>query len=395
MNNLISKHPSPNRKLAARVAACGVTVALAAGCGGGGGKSSPKPQVTVSGGASSPGTLPTSAAGDTTGTPALAGGVTPKYPLLPTPIPAYTGKDLAKWTDPMKAASDRGLKVWIETDLVGAWLTGPDAFTKAVSKVGAEAQTPGVVGFKIADELGQPGQKTTTSPQQAMLFLHDARAALNSVAPGKLILVDIIGFDLGCVPGSSSSWQKKCVESNGAADASMSLDTIGQIVDSGYIDELNVTTYMQDAAKYQKTFGVSLADAQRAAFAEIKNRHWDTKVVVNTRKAFSFPTDKIADANAAAALVGDFIDVPITAGAKAVDTWAFSQKYAKSPSGTVSQMSPGSQSNALWEAFKAEKAKNVNLFTHYTPSTPMGTVQQDMDNIAQAFTGVFCAAGTG
>jgi hypothetical protein len=389
MNTLISK-----KSLAARVAACGVALALVAGCGGG--SSTPKvtPSGTAagsSGGASGGGPTQTPVPGDTTGTPGLPGGVTPVYPAGQK-LPAYTGKDLPKWTAPMKAANDKGLQVWIESDLVKAWLQGPDAFNAAVQKLAAEAQTPGVVGFKIADELGQPGQTTTTSPADALRFLKEARAALHANAPGKLILIDVIGFDLGCVPGSASSWHQKCLDQNSAADASLSLDTISQIVDSGYIDELDVTTNMGDPTKYQKNFGVTRTQAQQMAFAEIVNRGWSKKIVVNTRKAFSFPTATIPDATTAAGLVGDFIDVPIAAGAKAVDTWAFSQAYNGQ---IVNQMSPNYQSNALWDAFKNEKAKGVNLFTHYTPSHPMGPVDQDMAAIATAFTGVFCAAGTG
>lgn len=378
MSSLVSR---PRRKFAARVVACGVAGILAAGCGGHG--SGPTPRAV--GGPSAT----TSAAGS-------SGGVTPKYPAWTQPIPQFSpknrAKDLDQWTEPMAAAAARGLAVWIEVDLVTPWLSGPADFTTAVSKLAAEAQTPGVVGFKIADELGQPGQGSTTSPEQALAFLHDARAALHAAAPGKLVLIDVIGADLGCVPGSTSSAAKKCLSANAPTDASMSLDTIDKIVDSGYVDELDVTTNMADPAKYLQEFGVSLADAQRKAFAEIKRRHWDTKVVVNTRKAFSWPTEKIATPDVAANLVSDFIDVPIAAGAKAVDTWAFVQFYARTKA-TVSQMSPGNRSNALWEKFKTEKAQHVDLFTHYTPTYKMGTLQQDMDDIAQAFTGVFCAAG--
>ncbi|NUR59952.1 MAG: hypothetical protein HOV87_14965 [Catenulispora sp.] len=337
-------------------------------------------------------TAPT--ASDAKGTPALPGGVPPDYPAWATPISPYT-KSLDKWTAPMKAADAAGLKVWIETDLVKAWKTGPDRFATTIGQLAAEAAAdPGVVGFKIADELGQNPQTSTASPEEALRFLHDARAALHAAAPGKLILIDVIGYDLGCVPGSTAAGRAKCLSDNAGNDARLDLGTIDRIVDSGYVDELDITTDMLRPEQYQKNFKVTRAQAQQAAFAEVQRRGWDKKVIVNTRKALSWNTDTIPDVATAAALVPDFIDVPTAAGAKAVDTWSFSQVYGKTGR-PVYQMSPGYETNALWDALKAEKARGVQLFTHYTPSSSLGSVGQDIAAISQAFTGVFCAAGTG
>ncbi|NUP47910.1 MAG: hypothetical protein HOW97_11450 [Catenulispora sp.] len=397
------------RRGAAATAACGTVVALLAGCGTS--TSHGTQPVGQTGAGVSPGTTTGSAKGegmpasgaptsqspataDAKGTPALPGGVVPVYPAWPTPIPPYT-KSVDKWTAPMKAADAAGLKVWIETDLVKAWKAGPDKFAATVGQLGVEAQAdPGVVGFKIADELGQNPQSSTTSPEEALRFLHDARAALHAAAPGKLILIDVIGYDLGCVPGSTADGRAKCLSDNAANDARLDLGTIDQIVGSGYVDALDVTTNMLRPEQYQKNFKVTRAQAQQAAFAEIQRRGWDKKVIVNTRKALSWNTDTIPDAATAAALVPDFIDVPVAAGAKAVDTWSFSQLYSKTGK-PVYQLSPGYQTNPLWDALKAEKARGVQLFTHYTPSYSLGTLGQDIAGISQAFTGVFCAAGTG
>jgi hypothetical protein len=375
------------RKLGASVAVCGVAAALTAGCGGGGGKSSPKADLT-------PAVRPTQslATGDTTGTPTIPGGVAPVYPAGQV-LPAYSGGDLAKYTDSMKAAADKGMQVWIETDLVAPWLSGPDAFNAAVQQLAYEAKTvPQVVGFKIADELGQ-SQKSTTTPADALKFLHDARAALHANAPGKLIAIDLIGYDLGCVPNSTGKAHDACVEKNAGLDARLSLDTIDKIVASGYLDMIDVTTYMLDPATYQADFKVTRTQAQQAAFDEVKRRGWEKEITVNTRKALSWPTKApIMDPNGAAAMVPDFIDTPIQAGAAGVDVWSWSQKWGQSGA-VVHLMSPNYTTNALWDALVQRHAQGDKLYVHYTPSYSEGTLAQDVDHMSQAFTAVFVAAG--
>jgi len=233
MKTLIKKN------LAGRVAACGVAVALAAGCGGSSGSSKPSASTGgstsgatsgASGGSTTSGTGPssTAAGGDTTGTPTLAGGVPPVYPAGQK-LPAYTG-NLSKYTNAMTSAQSHGMAVWIESDLVKQWLAGPDQFTTAVAKITAEvAAVPDVVGVKIADELGKDTGSTTT-PDQALQFLHDARAALHANVPGKLVIIDVIGYQLGCVPGNSSSQTQKCEDLNASQHSPMTLDTIDKIV---------------------------------------------------------------------------------------------------------------------------------------------------------------------
>lgn len=387
MKNLISR--TQRRDLGVRVAACGAMVALAAGCGGGGGgKSSPKPDVTTT----APRPTQSLATGDSTGTPLIPGGVTPVYPAGQV-LPAYNGGDISKYTDSMKAAADKGMQVWIETDLVQPWLKGPDAFDAAVEQLAFEAKTvPQVVGFKIADELGQ-SQKSTATPADALKFLHDARAALHANAPGKLVAIDLIGYDLGCVPNSTGKAHDACIEKNAGLDARLSLDTIDKIVASGYIDMLDVTTYMLDPATYQADFNVTRTQAQQAAFEEVKHRGWEKEITVNTRKALSWPTKApIMDPDGAAAMVPDFIDTPIQAGAAGVDVWSWSQKWGQSGA-VVHLMSPNYTSNALWDALVQRHDKGDKLYVHYTPSYSEGTLAQDMDHMSKAFTAVFVAAG--
>ena len=73
-------------------------------------------------------------------------GWTPPQPEALSPLADYQAA--------VQAAVADHLKVWIETDLVKRWQEGPTWFRAAVSRVAELARQPGVVGIKIADELG-------------------------------------------------------------------------------------------------------------------------------------------------------------------------------------------------------------------------------------------------
>jgi len=393
------------RGFAARVGACGAIVALAAGCGGSG--KSPKPTAgsssSPSGGTTAGSSGSALSPGDTTGTPALPGGVTPVYPAWTTPVPVYspknTAKDLDSWVAPMKAADAAGMQVWIETDLVTPWLAGGPSgpkFIQAISKVTAEAKAvPNIVGVKIADELGKHDSHKINNPDQAMQFLHDVRAALHADDPGKLVMIDIIGTNLGCMPNSTSAATQKCEADDDAYEEVTHLDFIDRVAKSGLVDVMNVTTNMLTQDQYQKGWGKSRGDAEKAAIDEIKHRGWDKQVILNTRKALSWPTPgNIESADQAASMVPDFVDVPIAAGLNAVDVWSWSTIWGKS-SLPVHLMSPNYTTNALWTALLDRHKRGDKLYVHYTPTHSEGSLDGDMSHIAQAFTGVFCAAGTG
>ena len=91
-----------------------------------------------------------------------------------------------------------GMRIWLETDLVKRWLAGKDQFAQGVAMVSTLAKRPGVVGIKIADELGY--RDGLNSPDKIRSFLSDSATALRKAAPGKKILVDLLVPELGCAP---------------------------------------------------------------------------------------------------------------------------------------------------------------------------------------------------
>lgn len=297
----------------------------------------------------------------------------------------------AKFADAVDAAHAHGLRVWLESDLVGRWKAGPASFDSAIASIAALAARPGVVGIKIADELGD---RDGLSGPQILSFLRDSRAALHANAPGKLVLIDIIGYELSCAPGVAqvATQARSCEAHEQAAHPGVTLTTIQQIVDSGYVDVIDLSTNMQDPSVY-RSWGITRTDAQRAAFAEIHRRGWDRKVRIQTRKALAFPTPQIPDARTAAGLLSDFVDVPLSAGAHAVDVWSFNQFY---DGRFVHLMVPGQSGDPLWAGLLTRHRRGDVLFTNYSPTFPLGSsVDADMQAISEAFTDVFVAAGTG
>lgn len=317
----------------------------------------------------------------------LVGGrpVYPPYPDLAAVAAA------PKFQNAVDSAHAQGLRVWLESDLVARWREGSAQFDRAVGQLASLAVRPGVVGIKIADELGG---KDGLSRKDIMKFLRDSRAALHANAPGKLILIDIIGYQLACAPRLAKVHRQSaaCDALERAAHPAVTLGTIDSIVDSGYVDVIDLTTNMEEPGVYQR-WGITRAQAQRAAFAEAHRRGWDARIRLQTRKALAFPTQRIPGATTAAALIPDFVDVPLSMGVGAVDIWTFSQNYEGH---RVHLTDPGLKANALWTALQVRRGEGHALFTHYSPSAGYGpSLSADMQAIASVFSDVFCAAGTG
>ncbi len=94
----------------------------------------------------------------------------------------------------------------------------------------------------------------------------------------------------------------------------------------------------------------------------------------------------------AAADVHTWVDVPMSDGATAVDVWTWRQRYE----GDINRiLNPGLQPNALWDDLVARRQQGARLFTHMSPHSLEESLDADLAKLAQAFTDVFVAAGTG
>jgi hypothetical protein len=287
------------------------------------------------------------------------------------------------------AAAAEGLEVWIDVDLAARWLEGPETFATTVTKLAPLARRPGVVGFKIADELGyQDGFQTS---RQVRAFLESAATALHRIAPQKQILVDLLVPELGCAPGILSivATSSLCAQQLHARYPALTLSSVDGYIRSGLIDVVDLSTYLFPESTYA-SWGITSAQAQSAAWREVNILRWPTRVTLHERHGLAHPgayAGTWADAQHDADL---YAWIPLSQGASGVDVWAWQQ-----PEGTVMMrlMDPGLHPNALWRMLIGLRRQGVELYTSFSPTWTDRGVPQDMRELARVFSGVMVAAG--
>ena len=307
-------------------------------------------------------------------------------PPIPKPL-----SPLADYQAAVQVAATDQLKVWIEADLVKRWEEGPAWFRAAVSRVAVLANRPGVVGIKIADELGYNDGMNSVS--KISKFLTAATQALHSAAPHKLILVDMVVPQLGCLPGhqAAGSQAAACASREQAAYPQLALPEVDQYLRLHAIDVLDLSTYLLSDSTY-KAWGTTADAAQTAAWQEAGRRGWPSLVRLQARKALAHPGRYPGSPAQAAADMHTYVGIPLANGARAVDIWTWDQHYE----GQVYRlMNPGMQPNALWNQLERSRQDNDVLFTHFSPHSVQSGVQGDLARIATVFTDIFLPAGTG
>ena len=311
------------------------------------------------------------------------GSWTPPHPEPLSPVADYRAA--------VRMAIADHLRVWIETDLVKRWEEGPAWFRAAVRRVALLADQPGVVGIKIADELGyNDGMNSVSKISQ---FLSAAAQALHAAAPRKLILVDMVVPQLGCLPGHQrpGSPEAACASRQQAAYPQLALPQVGSYLRLHEIDVLDLSTYLLPAGTYA-AWGTTADAAQTAAWQEISRRGWPALVRLQARKALAHPGSYPGTAADAAADVHTFVGIPLAYGARGADIWTWRQEYQ----GEVYRlMNPGMRPNALWDHLEQLRRAGDVLFTHFSPHFVESGVRSDLAQIATVFTDVFLPAGTG
>jgi hypothetical protein len=296
-----------------------------------------------------------------------------------------------EYADAVDAAHQHGLHVWIESDLVKAWLAGKDSFHAAVATIAGLAARPGVIGIKIADEIGyHDGLDSATKIRS---FLADSAAALHAAAPGTRVLIDMVVPELGCLPGYDPPlrWATICAAQQRGRYPQLTLDAIDTYLHAHTIDVLDLSTDLLTDNTYSG-WGVDANTAQHTAWDEVHRRGWDQLVVLQARKALAHPGGYPGTATDAQAALTTFVDIPRTQGAAAVDVWTWRQLYQ----GQVYRLlDPGLQSNKLWVALEARRATGAHLFTHLSPHSVEEGLEADLRVLARVFTDLFVAAGTG
>ncbi len=328
------------------------------------------------------------------GTHRPAGGGDDRPAGSPSPVSASSpGLPGVRSTDPyLRAAAQlhaRHVRVWFEIDLVAGWLDGPTTFRRAVRRVAQLAQSPGTVGFKVADELGYHDGLTTQA--QVLAFLRATRAALTRVAPHKQVLVDAVVPELGCLAGHDAAGVT-CARAARATSPGATVDTVSSYLSAGLVDRLDLSGGLLAASTYRDR-GLSLLEADRLVWRDVDALDWSGMTRLQARKALAMDGGWTGTDVAASRAVNVHVDVPRQFGAHAVDIWAWRQAY---DGGTYSLLAPDLRLNPLWDVLLARKRAGADLFTHVTPSTLSPGARRrahEYDLIASAFDEVFVAAG--
>jgi hypothetical protein len=316
--------------------------------------------------------------------------VKPAQPAFTSPVPTPLAL-IADYRDAVSIAVADHLRVWIEADLETRWEEGPKWFNAAVDRVAALANRPGVAGIKIADELGY--YDGMDSAAKIRKFLADSATALHAKAPGKLILVDMLVPQLGCVPGhqSSGSAAARCSEYELHKFPQLSLQNVDSYLRMRVINVLDLSTDLQSASTYA-SWRTTADAAQSDAWREVNRLGWPSLVHLQGRKALAEPGSFTWTQSEAAAVLHEFVDIPLRGGAHAVDIWTWHQEY----DGQMYQlMDPGMRTNALWSQLEKLRSQGVVLFTHMSPHSVQSGVRADLAKISTVFTDVFLPAGTG
>jgi hypothetical protein len=329
----------------------------------------------------SPGITNTAVPSQPTGAP------TPSSPSA-APAPALSGD---RYADLANALHKRGVAIWWETDLVARWLEGPAAFDAAIARLGELAKEPGVVGFKVSDEIGY--KDGLQSMAEAAEFLKAAKTRLAQVAPGKQLLVDAIVPELGCMPWRGNN-QQGCAQRVRLKYPAATAAALESYLRAKLIDRLDLSTGLLEDATYAK-WGLTKREAQTDAWNRVKAQGWPQLTILQARKALAEPDGYQGDAGQASDDAATYIDVPVAAGARAVDIWTWRQQYQGN---IVSLLGPGLSPNPLWSELVRRRGEGRQLATHMTPSqmpTDRVAFAHECDLAAAAFSAVFVAAGTG
>jgi hypothetical protein len=308
-----------------------------------------------------------------------------------SPLPPVTRGVAPAATDDYERAIDathqRGIRVWIETDLVKRWLAGKDSFDAAVVRVAALAHRPGVAGIKIADEIGY--HDGLDSVDKLQRFLTESAAALRAAAPGRPLLVDMNVPELGCLPGNNGRAARSCAANQRAALPQLTMAAVDGYLGSGAIDVLNLSTYLQSDAAYV-SWGADRDTAQRAAWHEAQRRGWGRQARLQARRALAHPG--VYTGTGSDGLLKTFVEIPREYGAAAVDIWTWRQLLKNE---IYRLPDPGLRPNELWRGLLRQRKAGAVLFTHLSPHSLEVGLGPDLDMIATVFTDLFVAAGTG
>lgn len=306
------------------------------------------------------------------------------------PVGQTTTTPRAAYAQLVDDAVHDGFVVWVEVDLLKAWLAGGQRYQTALDIASALTRRPGVAGIKIADELGY--EDGTTGPRQVQSFLDAAAAALHTRAPGRKIMIDFVVPELGCVAWvTPRPAQTRCATDQERRFPAATLTAVDGYLRSGDIDVVNLSAGLRDESTYA-SWGLTRDDAMTRAWREVVRRGWSQEVRLYARKALAFAGSYRGGSAQAERDVHTYVDIPVQQGALGVDIWTWGQQYQGQ---LVHLTDPGLVPNALTHALARRRADGILLMTHMTPSHLQEGRSADLASARQMFRALILAAGAG
>ena len=303
---------------------------------------------------------------------------------------ASTALPRIPYVDLVDAIAARRAKVWVEVDLVKAWQAGPGRYGDVLNIAVRLASRPGVVGLKIADELGYHDGIDT--PARAREFLAQASRDIRSRLPGTKILVDMIVPQLGCVAWVVKQAERlDCATAAGNTSPAAAIDAVDSYLAAKTFDVLDLSAGLRAPADYS-AWKTTRDEAMRAVWDEVVRRQWGVLVTLQARKALAHAGSYVGGTVQAEQDLRTFVDIPLANGAQAVDIWTWRQQYK----GTIYRLfDPGLKTNPLIAGLARRRAAGAHLFTHMTPSSIEVSTTTDVSAATALFASVFVAAGAG
>ncbi|MEV1176623.1 hypothetical protein [Nonomuraea sp. NPDC049784] len=315
---------------------------------------------------------------------------TPTSTASPAATPSGSPSATIAADDPVGQAllqtKQRNLRVWLESDLVSVWSKGTDQLQAAANRLKIYATQPGVVGVKIAYDLGLRGP--TTSDETVRFVTETAQILRATLPAGRQIAVDVVIPELGC------GGHETCVKAMQTAHPQATVETVQRYVTSGNIDALNITAGLF-TAEYAK-FGIQPADAIKNTWLRIRtdpNLRWKNAMpglFLGSRDIGLAHEGNTSPLTAAAAnkLVHERVDAPLRSGADHVILWTWRQKF-KGDDGreqTWRLADVEGQANAICNALRARQRM---LSIAYDPRDSETGIAGDIATIAKIASSIF------
>jgi hypothetical protein len=276
------------------------------------------------------------------------------------------------------SAAQAGMRVWLDTELADDWKAGKEKFTAAVKRVAALAAREDVTGIRFSTQLGYNG--TFQSAEEITSFVGATSAALRRAAPGKKLAVHTLVPELAC--GSNEA----CRTEMRAKHPLLAPDQVQTYLASGAVDQLTLDSGLMRTG--YATWKITLAEAQRNQWIQVRARAWDAFGHIAAEDAgFADPGGSTFTAQQATEAVKQRISQPLMDdGAETVTLWT---RWQDEKGQVHRVLGDALATTPTWETLGKLHAVRPRLATIYNSTTPEVDPATDLKKLAEVFGQVY------